>query len=246
MAMPLWSDLTYKEFMNASKRTEVAVVITGAVETHGNHLPLGTDCILPSHLGQRIAEKTNALVLPCMPFGDSWSFLPFKGTISIQPENLVRFYADVMSSVFNTGFRFIIALNGHGGNYSSLQQAAKKATEDGERSVIIVNWWRDLGEDARKEVLETEMGHAGEDETSEVMAVCPELVDMESVVSARVKSRFRIVSAIHRDELLPNGMYGEPEKATPEKGKRILEAAEQDLIELIGKLEQGKLPLENT
>jgi len=244
--MPLWSDLTHNQLVNASQKTEVAVLITGAVETHGKHLPLGTDCILPSYLGKKIAEDTNALVLPCIPFGDSWSFLPFKGTISIQPENLTRFYADVMSSVFDTGFRFIVALNGHGGNYSSLQHAATKATEDGERSVIIVNWWRDLAEDTRKDVLETEMGHAGEDETSEVMAVLPELVDMDLAVSARVKTKFRNVSDINRDELLPNGMYGQPEKATPEKGKRILKAAEQELVELIERLEQGKLPVERT
>lgn len=246
MAMPLWSELTYNQFIKASKNTETAILITGAVETHGTHLPLGTDCILPSYLAEKVAKKTDALVLPTIPFGDSWSFLPFKGTISIQPDNLTRFYQDIMSSVFDAGFRFIIALNGHGGNYSSLQQAAKKATEKGAHSVIIVNWWRDLGEDTRNEVLETEIGHAAEDETSEVMAVRPELVSIGSAVSGRVKSKFRIVSAIHRDDLFPNGMHGEPKKATSEKGRRILEAAEKELIELVGELEQGRFPIDRT
>lgn len=122
----LWSELTYNQFIKAGKNTETAVLIIRGGWTHGTHLPLGTDCILPSYLGEKVAKKTDALVLPTIPFGYSWSFLPFKGTISIQPDNLTRFYQDIMSSVSDAGFRFIIALNGHGGNYSSLQQAAKR------------------------------------------------------------------------------------------------------------------------
>ncbi|MHA2361867.1 MAG: creatininase family protein, partial [Candidatus Thorarchaeota archaeon] len=80
--MPEWIELTHGRFLEASQRTQVAVMITGALEAHGTHLPLGTDSILPTYLGEKVAQKTNALVLPVIPFGDSWSFEMFKGTVS--------------------------------------------------------------------------------------------------------------------------------------------------------------------
>ncbi len=218
-------------------------MITGATEAHGTHLPLGTDMILPSYLGNHIAEKTNAIVLPAIPFGDSWTFIPFRGTIAISPITLTKFYVDVMESVFRQGFRFLIALNGHGGNEGSLRQAASIATSSDERAVIVVNWWKDLAAKTRKEVLETPDGHAAEDETSEVLFVRPDLVDVSNVVSARVETKYRIISGVYREELMPSAIYGNPKAANEEKGKAIIEDAINELIELIEQLEKGELPI---
>ncbi|TXT57603.1 MAG: hypothetical protein BAJATHORv1_10305 [Candidatus Thorarchaeota archaeon] len=241
--MPIWTELTHPKFIDASNRTEVVVMITGALEAHGKHLPLGTDTILPKYLAEEIAGKTKALILPPIPYGDSWSFDPFAGTVSVLPETLVHLYHDVMKSVFNHGFRFIIALNGHGPNSALLQQAAKKATNKGEHAVIIVNWWLDLAKSARKIVLTTPEGHAAEDETSEMLFVRPELVDEANMVAGRVETKYRIVSARYREDLLPNAIYGNPLDASEDKGRIIMEQAVEELIELVQSLERGKLPL---
>ncbi|MHA2033773.1 MAG: creatininase family protein [Candidatus Thorarchaeota archaeon] len=243
--MPLWSELTHKQFIGASNNTEVAVLVTGALEAHGEHLPLGTDTILPEYLAKRVAERTKALVLPPIPVGNSWIFNTFEGTVSITPQTLIALYTDVMRAVFNHGFRYIVVLNGHGGNVSPLQLAAQTATEQSERVVIIVNWWIDLGEKARREVLETYEGHAAEDETSEVMHVRPDLVDMSSAVGGRVESRFRVISAAYREELYPSAVWGDPKTASAEKGKVIMEAAEEELVRLIEELERGVLPIKH-
>ncbi|MBE0526474.1 MAG: creatininase family protein, partial [Candidatus Thorarchaeota archaeon] len=162
---------------------------------------------------------------------------------SIDPHILAKFYTSIMKGVFKQRFQYLVVLNGHGGNVPALKIAAKAATENGERVVIIVNWWRDLAENARKIVEETPAGHAAEDETSEVMHVRPELVEMSKAVSHRVVSKFDIISGSYRDELLPSAMYGDPRKATPEKGRLIMEQAEEELIKLINELERGNLPL---
>ncbi len=242
--MPYWKELTKNRFGKALQETNVAVLIAGALEAHGDHCPLGTDIILPEYLGKCVAEKTKALVLPTIPFGDSWHFNLFKGTISIEPSTLIDFYVSVMKGIFKHGIRYIIALNGHGGNSAHLSTAAKKATMKGEKVVIIVDWWRDLAKNAREKYLETPGGHAAEDETSEILFVQPHLVDMEEAKSARVKTRFRIISAQYRQELFPSAVYGDPTKASVEKGKLIMEQAEEELLELVGQLEQGKLPIE--
>ncbi|TFH00028.1 creatininase family protein [Candidatus Thorarchaeota archaeon] len=241
--MPFWSEFSHSSIQQAAEKTQVVVMVTGALEAHGTHLPLATDAILPMYLAEKVAEKTNAFVLPSIPFGDSWDFNNFSGTISIDPHVLSQFYTSVMKGVFKHRFRYLVVLNGHGGNVPSLKMAAKSATETGNCVVIIVNWWRDLAESVRKIVEETPGGHAAEDETSELMHVRPDLVDMSKAVSHRVVSKFDIISGSYRDELLPSAMYGDPRKATPEKGRLIMDQAEEELIELINELERGQLPL---
>jgi len=218
-------------------------MVTGALETHGDHLPLGTDIINPAYLAEKVARKTKALMLPPIPFGDSWSFDVFKGTVSLRPETLLMVYRDVMTAVLRQGITFIVALNGHGPNAAILQQAAQAATEGSAGAIIIVNWWLDVAKEARAKVLQTPEGHAAEDETSEVLAVRPDLVDLTAARKARVRTEFRIVSASRREALLPRGMYGEPETATAEKGKTIMQAAEDELVRLVQQLENGKLPI---
>jgi creatinine amidohydrolase len=244
--MPFWSELTHEGFKKAARATEVVVMVTGAVEAHGKHLPLGTDIILPNFLAEKIANQTNALVLPTIPFGESWDFNHNEGTISIHPTALSDYYVSVLKGIFKHGFRYVLVLNGHGGNAAIIKQAAKTATKKGERVVIIVNWWRDLAKTARKLVEETPGGHAAEDETSEVMHVRPDLVDMKVAEAHRVETKFEIISGTYRDELLPAAMYGDPRKATEEKGRLIMEQAEEEIIELISQLERGKIPLEKT
>lgn len=243
--MPFWSEFSHASIQKVAEKTQVVVLVTGAMEAHGTHLPLATDTILPMYLAEKVAEKTNALVLPAIPFGDSWDFNEFSGTISVDPQVLSQFYTSVMKGVFKHRFRYLVVLNGHGGNVPALKMAAKAATETGNCVVIIVNWWRDLAESARKIVEETPGGHAAEDETSEVMHVRPDLVDMSKAVSHRVVSKFDIISGSYRDELLPSAMYGDPRKATPEKGRLIMEQAETELIELINQLERGQLPVKH-
>jgi creatinine amidohydrolase len=241
--MPFWSELTHANFHSEASKTEVAVMVTGAIEAHGMHLPLSTDTILPTYLAEKVANKTRALVLPTIPFGDSWVFNNFEGTISVTPEALSEFYISIMKGVFKHGFRYLVILNGHGGNIPALTAAAKSSTESGQRAVIIVNWWKDLAESARKLVEETPMGHAAEDETSEVLFVRPDLVDMSKAEVHRVETRFTIISGMYRDELLPSAMHGDPRKASGDKGKLIMEQAEEELIKLVNELEKGELPI---
>ena len=153
--MPFWKELTKNRFSKALQKTNVAVLVTGALEAHGEHCPLGTDSILPEYLAKAVANKTNALVLPTIPFGDSWTFDLFGGTISVKPSTLVDFYVSIMKGVFKQGIRYLVVLNGHGGNTGHITTAAKKATKKGERVVVLVDWWRDLAKNARAICLET-------------------------------------------------------------------------------------------
>jgi creatinine amidohydrolase len=242
MVMPFWQELTHRDISAALERTQVAVLVTGALEAHGDHLPLGTDSILPNYLAKAIADRTKALVLPSINYGDSWIFNQFEGTITVDPLSLVAFYTSVMKGVFKHGIKYLVIVNGHGGNVGHLDTAAKDAANKGDRVVVIVNWWRDLAESARAIVLETPEGHAAEDETSEVLYVAGNLVDMDHATKARVRTKYKVVSGQYRQELIPKATYGDPRKATKEKGKLIMEQACEEIIELVNKLEKDEIP----
>ncbi len=242
--MPYWSRLTLDGFREATKETKVAVMVTGAVEPHGTHMALGTDNYLPEYLAEKIANQTKALVLPTIPFGDSWIFNHLQGTVTVNPRILVEYYASVMEAVFKQGFQYILALNGHGGNTSHLAEAARKVTDNGQRLVVLCNWWKDLGEEAREIVLETSMGHAAEDETSQLLHVGPELVDMSSVRTGGMNMKFNVISGLIREEYIPDAVFGDPRTASSEKGRILMEQAEEQIIELVEQLERDILPIE--
>ncbi len=240
--MPLWGELSSPKFDDLRNENSVAILPCGSLEAHGKHLPLFTDMLLPTEISKVVAEKTDALVLPPIPFGDSWHFKDFPGTISISPDTLRNFYTEVLRAIIANGIKKIIVLNGHGGNAGHIRAAAEEACEGNDAIIVVINWWLDLGKDARKKVLETQEGHAAEDETSEVMAVRPDLVDLSKAVAWRPHFEFSFYSSKLRSKQLKDGMYGDPTKASPAKGTVIVEAAINELVDFVKKFERGEFP----
>jgi creatinine amidohydrolase/Fe(II)-dependent formamide hydrolase-like protein len=76
------------------------------------------------------------------------------------------------------------------------------------------------------------------------MFVRPDLVDMSGAVSAKAKSKFRVISGLYREEIAPSAMHGDPRPANEEKGKAMMDEAVEELISLIQQLEKGELPIE--
>lgn len=163
-----WWELTWPEFEKIDKT--VALLPTGIVEAHGPHLPLGTDALMATYIAEEAAKRTNALLLPTVWYGNTYVLDKFPGTISISNETLYMLYRDIFREVARNGVKYLVVINGHGGNADALNMAAKDVAKETNLTIIIINWWIDLAKEARKKVLETPEGHAAEDETSEVWA----------------------------------------------------------------------------
>ena len=115
----------------------------------------------------------------------------FSGTISISQEALYRLYKDVFLEAARNGVRYLVVVNGHGGNVDLLRTAAREVAKMASLFVVLINWWVDLAKEARRLVLETPEGHAAEDETSEVMAAYPHLVrEVPREVDEWVEARY--------------------------------------------------------
>jgi creatinine amidohydrolase len=239
-----WWELTWPEFEGVDKT--VALLPTGIVEAHGPHLPLGTDALMATYIAEEAAKRTNALLLPTVWYGNTYVLDKFPGTISISNETLYRLYRDIFREVARNGVKYLIVINGHGGNIDALNMAAKEVAKETNLIIIIINWWIDLAKEARKRVLETPEGHAAEDETSEVWAAYPHLVKFvprDGSADEWVEARFRIYGREVYAMEYTKAVQGYPSKADPSKGRAILEAAINELVQLINDLRSGKLPI---
>ncbi|MFP3193757.1 MAG: creatininase family protein [Caldivirga sp.] len=239
-----WWELTWPEFERVDKT--VALLPTGIVEAHGPHLPLGTDALMATYIAEETARRTNVLLLPTVWYGNTYVLDKFPGTISISNETLYRLYLDIFREVARNGVRYLVVVNGHGGNVDALSMAAKDAARETELTVILVNWWIDLAKETRRRVLETPEGHAAEDETSEVWAAYPQLVKAvprDGSADEWIEVRFRVYGKDAYAMEYTKAVQGYPSKASQEKGRAILEAAVNELTQLIEDLKKGKLPV---
>ncbi len=237
-----WAELTWPGFERADKK--VAVLPVGVVEAHGPHLPLGTDALMAIYIAERAAEEAGALLMPPIWYGYTYVLDKFPGTISISQETLYRLYRDVFSEAARNGVRYLVVVNGHGGNIDALRMAARDVSKTTGLTIVVVNWWVDLAKEARRRVLETPEGHAAEDETSEVMAAYPHLVkEVPRDADEWVEARYAVYGREVYQLTYRKAVQGYASKASREKGEAILRAAVEELVQLIKALKEDKLPL---
>mgnify|MGYP001626215238 CR=1 FL=1 len=240
-----WWELSLDEFKNVDK--SVAVLPVGIIEAHGPHLPLGTDALMAIYVAEKATDYANVLMLPPVWYGNTYVLDKFIGTISIDPRVLYELYKSIFMEVARNEVKYLVVVNGHGGNVDALSMAAKEATRSGDLTIVLVNWWIDLAKEARKAVLETPEGHAAEDETSEVMAAYPSLVKrvpIDGKSDEWVETRFRVYGRRVYDAEYHFAVQGYPSKASQEKGRKIMDAAVSELVALLNDLKAGKLPIQ--
>jgi creatinine amidohydrolase len=211
---------------------DTIVVAIGAVEQHGHHLPLGTDSILGDELSRRLADRLGAFRAPTIRIGCSRHHLEFPGTMSIEPETFERLVGDLVRGWARHGFRRIVVLPTHGGNFAPLGGALEKlGAVDGVKVVGISDLSllveATLGLGAELGVPSSEGGlHGGEWETSMMLALHPELVKMDRAVAGYTGDlesglqRF-LGEGVH--VLTDTGVFGDPTNASAEHGRMYVE-----------------------
>ena len=219
-----------------------AILIFGACENHGDHMPFGSDFIFPTEIAKRVATKvSNVIVLPAIPYGVSLHHDKFQMTMSLNPETMIGIISDVLSSLDQNKIRRVLIINGHDGNIGPIEIAARVIKNKNPEMIIacLESWWVLVGQ-LRKDLFEVwnGLGHGGEAETSAVLAVRPELVKLESAprdVIPNLPENIRIFWKF--DELTSTGATGSPQKATIKKGNEILRLLEDVLISFIKEME---------
>jgi len=216
-----------------SNPSDIAVIAVGSVERHGDHLPLGTDTIMAQWIAERVAEELGAHLYPPIWYGSSKGLSGFRGTVDVDDEALEKYFGSVLSEIARAGYRMCIVINGHGGNSSILRISARRVAFSTGMAVMVIDWWRDVAQEVRKSLFR-EPGHAGEDETSAVLCVNENLVDMESAQrhAPRFVPRVAIYSPTIESEMYPRALMGDATKASREKGCRWLEAVVEEIVSI--------------
>jgi creatinine amidohydrolase len=224
----------------------VGVLIFGACENHGDHMPFGSDFIMPFELAKKVAahQGKKMVIFPPIPYGVSSHHKDFFMTISLEPDTMANMIRDVLQSLVNNNIRRILIINGHDGNIAPIEIASRIIKERNPRVVIscLESWWTLVGS-IDKELFDVwdGLGHGGEAETSAMLAVRPDLVNMDVApkdVIPKLPDNVRIYWKFN--ELTDTGATGAPRKATRAKGDRIISILENILLEFILDMEKNQ------
>ena len=244
----IWDQLTTKQISKLDKNIPVLLNLA-ATEQHGPHLPLATDRIIGEHfatlLNQEMYEEI--LILPSVQVGCSDHHMEFIGSLSLSHTTFSAIVKDIIRSVIQHGFHKIILLNSHGGNQGIMQVIIEQlGYTNPSASIIGITWWN-LVKDELRNITETGhggTGHACEFETSLLLAIDPNLVDKSQIQNRANVATFDWAEGdmLHAAQayyyrtmksMTPNGVFGDPTKASAEKGIKILECVHKVIKELI-------------
>ena len=243
---------TYRQLLDY--KPNVAILPWGATEAHNYHLPHGTDVMEATAVATRAAELAHdrgakPIVLPAIPFGNDEQQLDQVATISITTPTAAAILRDVVRSLAKQKIDRLMIVNAHGGNES----AAERKDLQGEFGclIVVVNFWQ-IRKYQHDERCKNPGDHADEMETSLLLHLCPEWVDLKSAGKGdRVPFAIeglnqsgvwtpRPWSASH-----PDTGNGDPTFASAEKGKAFFDsvcAAVADILLGLSAAKKGQLP----
>lgn len=236
------NELTWKTARNT--RYEVAILPWGATEAHNLHLPYATDNIQAEEIAGRAAERAwglgaKVVVLPLVPFGVNTGQLDIPLCLNMNPSTQALVLRDVAMSLAGQGIPKLVILNGHGAN--DFRQMIRELQPQVSLFLCVINWYKvvdpkpffsDLGD------------HAGELETSVMQHLAAERVLPLSEAGSGAARQFKIAAFREGWAWAPRNWRqvtddtgsGNPAGATPEKGKRYVEAVTGKIADFLVEL----------
>ncbi|MFQ3620946.1 MAG: creatininase family protein [Spirochaetales bacterium] len=195
----------------------LAILGVGAIEQHGDHLPISTDYLIAQEVSFRVAEQIQAFLLPAIPYSDSLVHRGFAGTVYLKPQTLRSIIQDIGESLSLWKVKYCALLNCHGGNFILIPTVREWNLEGRIPKFFYIDAYSPLGEVMEKNV------HACEVETSLLLYLQADSVRMEKAKDYVPDLPRPDLSHFSMKTLCPGGVWGYPSKATAEKGKFYFE-----------------------
>ena len=261
-----WADLTTREFAQLDPVRTIAILPVAATEQHGPHLPLSVDTVLADGVVAatlpHLPDDLSVLFLPTQAVGLSPEHMQFPGTLTLKAETVIQLWTQLGESVARAGINKLVLLNSHGGQVGVMDIVARDLRARLGMLVYSVNWFNlpllDVqGKDinAQFSAEEHRFGiHAGEVETSMMLALNPERVQMALAQNFHSTSKdraekFSILGngktaklGWQMQDYNPAGAVGNAAAATAAKGQAVVDAAGRSLAELLAEI--GQLPVD--
>jgi creatinine amidohydrolase len=246
-----WEELTGDQFPQMVEKAEgVCLLPLSVIERHGHHLPLGTDMYIGRELCRRTAELEPAIIFPDVIFTQILEARHVPGTIALDGNLLVPLLENIIREIARNGLKKIVIVNAHGGNDSLIYYLTQLQLDTPRDYVLYVARPPLLAADeAKVKGLWSSMvdGHAGEQETSAIMAIRPDLVrhdvlksDGEGMPQDRLKALndMGVRTGIWWYADHPTHYRGDGSPATAEKGDQLLSAYARTLAQAVKLIKQ--------
>ncbi|HEX6300387.1 MAG TPA: creatininase family protein [Acidimicrobiia bacterium] len=215
-----------------------ALLVTGSIEQHGGHLPLGTDAFAALTIALRVGERMEAPVIPISPVGVAPYHLAWSGSLSLRPDTVAALMFDICEGLASAGVERVIVVNWHEGNSTAIRLGADKVQAELPLRLIV----------AESHVItnglfpdEMEFTHAGSMETAAILAHDPALVRLDELIEGdsvdsgteghalfRRRDVFPIITDFR--EVAKNGWYGTPDSISEERAQEIIDAVVDHIV----------------
>ncbi len=240
----LFRDQSSPAIGQAIERDTLLLMPIGTTEEHGPHLPVDTDARIAEAYGARLAEavadECPVLVMDAIRYGYSMKIMRrWPGTVVIGTRTFMDYVFEVCSSLMQMGFRKLVLLDCHGHHAGPLRVVNRELCDAHDTAVAILSPAR-LSADAFNEVRRSGQGgsiHGGEWETSLVLHISPEVVDMDAaqpepmlyhsefVAGDNFMGSQQVTWSTWYLQPSESGIYGDPTVATAETGEIVMRAA---------------------
>ncbi|SEB25742.1 creatinine amidohydrolase [Variovorax sp. YR216] len=232
----------------------IAVLPVSAIEQHGPHLPLSVDTTIIEGIVDRVVSDlpsdVPAVFLPTQRIGKSNEHARYPGTLTLSLETLVRLWMEIGDCVAAAGVRKMVIFNSHGGQGMVGDIVARDLRVKHNMLVVATNTYSFGTPAGMFSAAETQHGiHGGDKETSVVLALRPDLVDMDKARNFRSSAETLVSETRHLSinaraklgwqiqDLNPEGACGDASMATAEKGEAVIAHVAQHFIEMLRDLD---------
>jgi creatinine amidohydrolase len=240
----LLEDLTWVEAEKVLTPQTVVVIPLGAEsKEHGPHLKLKNDWLIAQYLKNRVLEQAEAVIAPALNYSYYPAFVEYPGSTSLRLETARDTVVDICRSLARYGPRRFYVINTGISTLAALKPASELLASEG----IILRYTDivKITELVEKEVSKQEGGtHADEVETSIMLYIAPESVDMKKAVKDYHPGKGKLTRNPKPTEgvFSPTGIWGDPTLATLEKGRKLTEALVQGVLKEIEDLRRNPIP----
>ena len=247
-------EMTNPEVEAFLKTGHTVIIPTGATEQHGPHAPLITDVLIPQEIARRVAPQVQAVVAPPINYTLSYPHVGFTGLVHISINTFMSLVEDLCLAFASSGFKRIVFLNGHYDNTYAIAYACANAAYKLPPDVraFPVNYWDGMTAEDVAEWSGLKNGlHANEAETSAVLAINPDLVDMDKANAefppfpeytiantGAVHTAFFFTSPGSVHWATKSGTWGDARQSTAEKGERYLQVGVRSTLALLDNIER--------
>lgn len=248
----LWEKLSRDEISNIDKANTIVLLPLASTEQHGAHLPVGTDSIILEKLIDKFIDNSacddfNILFAPILKIGKSNEHMGHAGTLTFSTQTYYSLLYDIATSIVKSGFKKLVLFNSHGGNTDMLNMISRDIRIDLGIDVFVFDWWfTPFWSDGLKGIQESGkygVFHAGELETSLMLEVCPESVNMDLAVDEmpnKLNDDNDYITIVgpytagwKTNDITKSGVIGSPTFATKEKGKLLYEYAVKKIDKIL-------------